>query len=99
MSYRPLPEYLTIKTSNIEGLGLFALDNIDPNFRIGVTHVRDFRFPDGYSRTPLGGFFNHSEKPNCKVVYEGDFIFLETIREIKAGEELTASYTFYKPKK
>ena len=97
--YRPLPEYLTIKQSNIDGLGLFALDMIDPNFRIGVTHVRDVRFPDGYSRTPLGGFFNHSETPNCKVVYEGDFIFLETIREIKAGEELTASYTFYKPKK
>lgn len=97
--YRPLPEYLTIKQSNIDGLGLFALDMIDPNFRIGVSHVKDTRFIDGYSRTPLGGFFNHSETPNCKVVYEGDFIYLETIKEIKAGEELTVSYTFYKPKK
>lgn len=97
--YKPLPEYLTIKPSTIEGLGLFATDNIDSNFRIGVTHVFDVRFPNRYSRTPLGGFFNHSETPNCKVVYEGDFIFLETIKEIKAGEELTAKYTFYNPEK
>jgi SET domain-containing protein len=96
--YKPLPLYLTIKQSNIEGLGLFATDNIDGNFRIGVSHVVDTRFPNGYSRTPLGGFFNHSNNPNCKVVYEGDFIYLETIKEITAGEELTAMYTFYTPK-
>ena len=97
--YRPIPKYLTIKSSHIEGLGLFAIDNIDNNFRIGLTHIRDNRFQDGYSRTPLGGFFNHSETPNCKVVYEDDFIFLETIKEIKEGEELTVQYTFYNPNK
>ena len=95
--YRPLPTYLTIKSSTIDGLGLFTADDIDANFRIGLTHIKDHRFENGYSRTPLGGFFNHSEIPNCKVVYEGDFIFIETIREIKAGEELTAKYTFYNP--
>ena len=95
--YKPLPTYLTIKSSKIEGLGLFTLEDIDNNFRIGVTHVRDDRFQDGYIRTPLGGFFNHSENPNCKVVYENDFIYLETIREIKSGEELTAKYTLYNP--
>jgi hypothetical protein len=96
--YKPLPSYLTIKQSNIEGLGLFTITNIDNNFRIGTTHILDARFPNGYSRTPLGGFFNHSETPNCKVVYDGDFIYLETINEIMAGEELTAKYTFYTPK-
>jgi hypothetical protein len=95
--YKPLPPYLTIKHSIIDGLGLFTLENIDSNFRIGITHVMDTRFQEGYIRTPLGGFFNHSEEPNCKVVYEGDFIFLETIREIKSGEELTARYTLYNP--
>jgi hypothetical protein len=95
--YKPLPLYLTIKPSTIEGLGLFTLENIDNNFRIGITHVMDTRFQDGYIRTPLGGFFNHSEEPNCKVVYEGDFIFLETIRKIQSGEELTARYTLYNP--
>lgn len=95
--YRPLPTYLTIKSSNIDGLGLFSTDKIDANFRIGLTHIRDNRFENGYSRTPLGGFFNHSEEPNCIVVYEDDFIFLETIREIESGEEITVKYTFYNP--
>jgi SET domain-containing protein len=96
--YKPLPSYLTISPSTIDGLGLFTTTDIDPNFRIGVTHVRDNRFEDGYIRTPLGGFFNHSEDPNCKVVYDGDFIYLETIKNIKVGEELTATYTLYNPK-
>jgi len=97
--YKPLPPYLTIRTSKIDGLGLFTKENIDSNFRIGITHVRDDRFDNGYIRTPLGGFFNHSETPNCKVVYEDDFIFLETIKEIKSGDELTAKYTMYNPDK
>ncbi len=97
--YKPLPGYLTIKDSGIHGLGLFATDNIDANFRIGVTHIKDMRFEDGYIRTPLGGFFNHSETPNCKVVHEEEFIFLETINEIKNGEEITCFYTLYDPTK
>lgn len=98
MSYRPLPVYLTISESKIEGLGLFATDNIDSDFTIGVTHVQDTRFEGGYIRTPLGGFFNHSETPNCKVVIDEDFIKLVTIKEIKAGDELTAKYIWYTPK-
>lgn len=98
MSYRPLPPYLTIGKSEIEGNGLFAIDSIDANHIIGVTYVRDNRFEDGYIRTPLGGFFNHSETPNCEVIVDDEFIKLKTIKEIKAGEELTATYTLYKPK-
>ena len=97
--YSPILNYLTIKPSHIDGLGLFATDNIDPNFRIGISHIKDNRFQDGYSRTPLGGFFNHSTTPNCRVIYEGDFIYLETIKEIKVGEELMVTYTFYNPNK
>jgi SET domain-containing protein len=99
MSYRPLPIYLTIAKSSIEGLGLFATDNIDSGFTIGITHISDDRFEDGYIRTPLGGFFNHSETPNCEVITDDEFIKLKTIKEIKVGEELTATYTLYKPKK
>lgn len=97
-TYRPLPEYLTIKQSEIDGLGLFTNADIDDDFQIGVTHVRDNRFADGYIRTPLGGFFNHSEDPNCRVVELNDYIYLVTLRKIIAGEELTAKYTLYKPK-
>ena len=99
MSYRPLPYYLTIGDSPIDGKGLFATENIDANHVIGVTHVKDVRFEDGYIRTPLGGFFNHSDNPNCEVITVGDFIKLKTIKEIKVGEELTATYTIYNPTK
>jgi SET domain-containing protein len=95
--YRPLPDCLTIKQSNIEGLGLFSTMKIKDGTNLGITHIKDDRFENGYSRTPLGGFFNHSETPNCQVVYEDNFINLVTLRDIKEGEELTAKYTFYDP--
>ena len=64
--YRPLPDGLTIKNSPIEGLGLFATQNIKANSFIGVTHIRDEQFENKYIRTPLGGFYNHSDKPNVQ---------------------------------
>ena len=99
MSYRPLPPYLIIRESKIDGLGLFATDDIDNGHVIGITHVFNENFEGGYIRTPLGGFFNHSENPNCEVITEGDYIRLKTITEIKKGDELTAKYTLYTPKK
>ena len=96
--YKPLPEYLTIKQSEIHGLGLFAKEDLPIGLHIGITHVKDDRFEDGYIRTPLGGFFNHSEQPNVKAEPQGDYIRLIAIRNIKAGEELVANYWLYKIK-
>ena len=61
--YRPLPKELTIKNSPIEGLGLYATKDIKKNIFIGVTHIRDEQFENKYIRTPLGGFYNHSNDP------------------------------------
>ena len=61
--YRPLPDGLTIKNSPIEGLGLFTNIEIKKNSYIGVTHIRDEQFDNKYIRTPLGGFYNHSNNP------------------------------------
>jgi SET domain-containing protein len=97
--YRPLPSYLTIKSSEIEGLGLFTTDDIDNKHVLGITHVYDIRFPDSFIRTPLGGFFYHSETPNCEVIRDGEYLKLKAIRDIKAGEEITARYTLYDPTK
>lgn len=97
--YRPLPDCLTIKTSEIDGLGLFAKEHIPAKTNLGITHIKDKRFQDGYIRTPLGGFFNHTDlNPNCKVIYKQNFIFLYSICEIKAGEEILVKYTLYNPK-
>ncbi len=133
--YKPLPSQLTIKKSPIEGLGLYALEDIKKNSFIGVTHVRDEQFENKYIRTPIGGFYNHSNEPNViRMVSDilpklkfGDladpkkntreekdkntsledafyhlqeksdakYMFLITIKDIKAGDEITANYNLY----
>tara|TARA_Y100001963_G_C6438987_1_gene290507 strand:- start:88 stop:438 length:351 start_codon:yes stop_codon:yes gene_type:complete len=93
--YRPLPKELTIKSSNIEGLGLFTTCDIDKDHIFGVTHIKDGKhsFPNGYIRTPLGGFINHSKDSNSKLITDGEFLKLKTKRFIKANEELTLTYS------
>ena len=101
--YRPLPPYLTIKPSSVEGLGLFAVEPIKKSTKLGVSHVGDVHFINGYIRTPLGGFINHSNTPNCETLYEiwkplrKRVIRINTITDIKEGEELTLKYTMYDP--
>jgi len=104
-TYRPLPQYLTIGPSKIEGLGLIATDNILSNVEIGITHVYDLRFEDNFVRTPLGGFINHSEEPNCEIVFKNLKTSVErrlpvtrllsSIKPISKGEELTVKYKLY----
>jgi len=95
--YRPLPTYLTIKQSNIEGLGLFATEFIKKSALLGVSHVADVHFTNGYIRTPLGGFINHSNTPNCKTFKEGRIISIISITDIKVDDEITLEYTMYDP--
>ena len=92
-TFEPLSSSLTIRTSSIHVLGLFASTKIISKTELGITHVKDKRFSHGYIRTPLGGFFNHSATPNCEAVYDGDFIKLSTIKEINPGDEITVDYT------
>ena len=95
--YRPLPSYLTIKPSSVEGLGLFTIEPIKISTILGISHVADRHFLNGYIRTPLGGFINHSNTPNCKTLYEGRLISIITIKDVKIGEELTLKYNMYDP--
>jgi hypothetical protein len=96
--YKPLDDRLTIKTSTIDGLGLFALEDISVGENLGISHVYDERFKNQFIRTPLGGFINHSDTPNLKAHINADFRYLKTLRHIKAGEELTLEYNLYNVK-
>lgn len=93
--YRPLPEGLTIKESGIEGLGLFATKPFSKGYEFGITHIKDDRFPEGHIRTPLGGFYNHSESPNCESVVKDDYQYLVALEDIEADTKLTSSYKLY----
>tara|TARA_R110002020_G_scaffold288212_2_gene503681 strand:- start:1240 stop:1560 length:321 start_codon:yes stop_codon:yes gene_type:complete len=103
--YKPLPESLTIKTSKVNGLGLFATEGIAQGTNLGMTHIK---ISDHIIRTPLGGFINHSNDANCVKVellmtnqfnikhqYDYKKWNLITLRDIKKEEELTLRYTFY----
>ena len=93
MTYKPLPESLTIKPSSINGLGLFATQDIKDGTQLGITHIL---INDEIIRTPLGGFINHKDDPNCVRVTVGNKSYLHTIKDVNQGEELTLKYTIYK---
>ena len=95
MSYRPLPEGLTIKDSSVHGLGLFATQDIVKGVELGITHVYNDKFENNYIRTPLGGFINHSDNPNAQLLSVGDVMRLTTIKFIKKGDELFTKYELY----
>ena len=101
MNYKPLPDSLTIKESTIEGLGLFAVERIPAERFLGIGWVKAELAHNGVQRTPLGGFINHSDTPNCIKLSKDDptspYIFLLVgDKDIEAGEELTVKYTLYK---
>ena len=96
--YNPLPESLTIKTSKVDGLGLFATEGIGQGTNLGMSHVE---IEDKIIRTPLGGFINHSSDANCVKVElrmtNEKFNYkkwnLITLQDIKEGEELKVRYS------
>ena len=97
--YKPLPESLTIKTSKVNGLGLFAKEDIPIGTELGKIyfHVSEEDITSYYHgdiiRTPLGAFGNHSDDPNCEK-YSGDIgeKYIRTKRDIKVGEELVLNF-------
>ena len=106
MMYKPLLDSLTIKSSGINGLGLFAKEFIVRGTNLGMSHIK---LGDKIYRTPLGGFINHSNNPNCvkavlrftdeddpKLIINYMKWNLIVIDDIQEGEELTVKYTFYK---
>jgi len=88
-----MPAGIELRKSKIHGYGLFATQKIEANRDLGITHIADPRFPDGYIRTALGSYANHSRKPNLKGVIEGDTYHFITSREILKDEELLVDYT------
>ena len=95
-----MPKSVTIKQSGINGLGVFADQDIKQATNLGMTH---FKVEDPIFRTPLGAFINHSNTPNCeKIELHADDPEpfrkkwnLITRQKIKKGEEITLRYTFY----
>ena len=97
-AYAPLPEYLSIGSSDIHGAGIFATEDIPKGIDMGISHVYDPNFQHDYIRTPLGGFINHNENANCELIEDSEDIAykrIKTLRRIEQGEEITLKYSMY----
>jgi len=99
--YHPLPSGLIVADSGIEGQGLFTMRRLVSGTELGITH---WRIERELIRTPLGGFINHSNKPNCqrsqiRIKPGLDKWSLMVIEDIEEGEELTLKYKIYNPEK
>ena len=91
MSYKALPDALHIGDSQVAGQGIFAKEDIPVDTELGLSHI----LLEEIIRTPLGGFINHSDDPNCVKYLVDNKYYIKTIRPIKAGDELFLKYTFY----
>ena len=98
--FNPLPKELTLGESEIHDIGLFAKEDIKRGHDFGISHIQ---IEKELFRTPVGGFINHSDKPNCTksmfrvsngTNYKAWRLF--AIDDIESGDELTLTYTFYK---
>ena len=99
--YNPLPSGLTVADSGIAGQGLFATRRLVMGTDLGISH---YRIDEEYIRTPLGGFINHSDTPNCqrsqiRVKPGFDKWGVITLEDIEEGDELTLKYKLYDPQK
>ena len=108
-TYRPLPLNLRLGFSKIDDIGVFAKEKIERGANLGMSHVK---LGSKIIRTPLGGFLNHSDTPNCqrtklrftneddpKIKFDYVAWNLVAIDDIKVDEELTVKYEWYTPGK
>jgi hypothetical protein len=114
MNYKPLPDGLYIGMSSIEGQGLYTDRALTKGCQLGESHYRiatndvpSKNTEENKSiliRTPLGGFINHSEKPNChrsqvRLKPGFDKWIITVVEDVNPGDELTLKYTMYDPSK
>ena len=82
---------LTINQSKIDGVGLFAQNFIPKNKEIFICIVND-------EITRIGSLINHSWNPNAIVIEKNnDSYSVNSIKDIKKGEEITANYNIGTP--
>ena len=77
-------ELIEILDSKIHGKGLFAKEKIET----GKQWVASFK----NCKYLCGRVINHSPKPNCKFVLDGDFVFCVATKPVEFGKELLVDY-------
>jgi len=91
--YKPLCDGLKVGPG-VHGNGIIATEDFKAGVFLGETHIWESNRRE-WIRTPLGGFLNHSDTPNCQKIEVDGRYYIQTLRDIKEGEELTLKYTLY----
>ena len=92
--YKPLPDSVEIRNSSIHGVGLFAKTSIKKGIHLGISHVFAPGFKGDHIRTPVGGFINHSDEPNCfkQESPEESVRTIDGLRRCDVGKEIFPIY-------
>lgn len=83
-----------IKSSPIDGKGLFATSNFNSGDVIDPKYMVQWHDDDKmcWDQSEQCRFTNHSNNPNCTIVRDDDYVQLVAMQDIVRGEELTADY-------
>jgi len=92
VTYRALPQGLFVGNSPVSGQGIYSKYELPEGKELGMSHYLE---NDEIYRTPLGGFLNHSNNPNCEKYKVGNKYYVKTIKSIGPIEDLFLRYTFY----
>jgi SET domain-containing protein len=91
-----LIEYTGQRISPEEGARRYP-DNGTQRSHTFFFSLSDGRYIDPEVRGNLARFLNHACAPNCRAVEEAGRIFIETIKPVSAGTELTYDYKLTLP--
>ena len=88
--------FASVKLNKDSDLGVIVVKG-ENNIRFFRRYNTDRFFKDKNQKTfkehrGLGRYLNHSDTPNCRIIVNNNTCSLQTITEIKEGEELTAHY-------
>lgn len=79
------------KITNEEGADRYDEDEMDSHHTFLFT-LDDKYCLDGGEKGNEARFINHSCNPNCEAVQEGNKIYIDAVKNIKKGQELTFDY-------
>lgn len=81
-------KHFYIARSPIHGIGLFAKHNI----AAGTVLFMVAKVYPKFIMTELGKSFNHATNCNSDMIQDGNEVWQFSVRDIKAGEEITGDY-------
>jgi Proteins containing SET domain len=89
VALKPIPAGKKI----VEYIGpIISAEEADKSGGKYLFELDDKRVIDGHSRSNIARYINHSCEPNAQGLTTGKRIWIWSLRDIKAGEEITIDY-------